>query len=557
MIARIGLRFVRLLILTTLCLAGWQSDCAAAEEAPPPSAAETRLRTFLTAEPTAPSYVFVDGTFPDIRLNLDSATKEHLGAYSLRTIFYDRQAQQVTSADKPGPYGALVEIVPASGRSTFRTLTLYRLENPLPADESISVETLPRIAECAGLKPESVKSQGTLIVTLGKNHTFAGAVKNRAFARLLAGISLSGSTDPVRKNLDALATERQWWTTIRRRAFHLEEKFPTQLDRPKTISGLNATVVREGSLAEAGMQAGAPARIDAVLKAWSADTDEAFAVCVVRHGVIVHHQAYGKRADQPMTLTTKSWMASVTKAMSATLMMLLVDQGIVTLDDGIDQFIPALKGIPVSQPLTIRHLYTHTNGLDKWPGWNDERADVEFLLADAYPSIQVGQYWGYNGLGYTLGGKVMENITGEAIPALFLKHLLEPLGCVNTDVVATHGDAMSVPLDMAKFGQMLLNKGSYGDLQFMRPETFELMLPQKLTKTLGPSATKSFGIGLDGQPDTRKFGHGAASAATFSVDAQDDLVVVMTRNKIGKNYDKYNGMFWQAIQDSIIRTNAK
>jgi CubicO group peptidase (beta-lactamase class C family) len=557
MIARIGLRCVRLLILTTLCLTGWQSDGTAAEEGPPQSASEMKLRTFLTAEPTASSYVFVEGSFPDIRLNLESATKEHLGDYSLRTIFYDRQAQRVTSPDKPGPFAALVEIVPASGRSTYRTLTLYRLEKPLPAEESVSFETLPRIAECAGLKSESVKSQGTLIVNLAKNHTFAGAVKNRTFARLLAGISLSGSIEPVRKNLDALTTERQWWTTIRRRAFHLEDKFPTQLDRPKTIPGLDAIVIREGSLAEAGMQPDAAAKIDAALKAWSADTDEAFAVCIVRHGVIVHHQAYGKRADQPMTLTTKSWMASVTKAMSATLMMMLVDQGILKLDNGIDQFIPALKGISVSQPLTIRHLYTHTNGLDKWPGWNDERADVEFLLADAYPSVSVGKYWGYNGLGYTLGGKVMENITGEAIPALYLKHLLEPLGCVNTDVVATHADAMSVPLDMAKFGQMLLNRGSYGDLQFMRPETFELMLPQRLTKTLGPSATKSFGIGLDGQPDTRKFGHGAASAATFSVDANDDLVVVMTRNKIGKNYDKYNGIFWQAIQDSIIRPTAK
>jgi CubicO group peptidase (beta-lactamase class C family) len=104
---------------------------------------------------------------------------------------------------------------------------------------------------------------------------------------------------------------------------------------------------------------------------------------------------------------------------------------------------------------------------------------------------------------------------------------------------------------MAKFGQMLLNRGKYGDLQFMNESTFAKMLPQKLTMLLGPDATKTFGIGLDGQPESGKFGHGAASAATFSVDTNKDLVVIMTRNKIGTNYDKYNGKFWQAITEGI------
>jgi hypothetical protein len=74
------------------------------------------------------------------------------------------------------------------------------------------------------------------------------------------------------------------------------------------------------------------------------------------------------------------------------------------------------------------------------------------------------------------------------------------------------------------------------------------MLPGKLDKLLGPNA-RSFGFGLDGT--ATKFGHGAASAATFHVDSERELVVVMTRNKQGKNQDKYNGMFWQAINEGI------
>ena len=107
-----------------------------------------------------------------------------------------------------------------------------------------------------------------------------------------------------------------------------------------------------------------------------------------------------------------------------------------------------------------------------------------------------------------------------------------------------------MPLDMAKFGQMLLNKGSYGNMRFFKPETFEKeMLPQKLTRLLGPDATKVFGFGLDGTPE--KFGHGAASAATFKVDVNEKLVVVMTRNKQGKVYDKYMGKFLDAIAAGI------
>ena len=78
-----------------------------------------------------------------------------------------------------------------------------------------------------------------------------------------------------------------------------------------------------------------------------------------------------------------------------------------------------------------------------------ELADVEERVADYYPQLQVGKEWGYNGTGYMLGGKIIENISGEAVPFFFQRHLLEPLGCPDTDVIGTHGDAQSVPLDVA------------------------------------------------------------------------------------------------------------
>ena len=370
---------------------------------------------------------------------------------------------------------------------------------------------------------------------------------------MLAGIAL-GSPDKtaLRKNADAFARERQWWVELKRSLAKPNPAGPPLL-APRPRSGPPALTVREGTLAEAGMKPDAAEKIDATLQAWAADTDQAFAVCIVRRGVIVLHQAYGTRDGRPMTLTDKSWMASVTKTMSATLMMMLVDRGLASLENPVTRFLPQLRDIDVATPMTLRHLYTHTSGLADWPAWSDELADVEDQVADCYPFVKVGKKWAYNGQGYTLGGKIIEALSGEAVPFFYLHHLLEPLGMENTDVIATHADAMTVPLDMARFAQLLLNRGSYGDLEFFRPETFALMLPKVLTDVLGPDATKTFGIGLDGQPGSGKFGHGTASAAAFSIDTKDELIVIMCRNKIGTNYDKYNGPFHDAVREGIVR----
>src|SRR4051812_36002923 len=69
---------------------------------------------------------------------------------------------------------------------------------------------------------------------------------------------------------------------------------------PGRIEGGMAREVREGTAAEAGVRPEMAENLDAVCRAWAADSDQAFAVCVVRHGVIVLHRAYGMRDGKPM-----------------------------------------------------------------------------------------------------------------------------------------------------------------------------------------------------------------------------------------------------------------
>ncbi len=520
------------------------------------SVEETRARILYDAKVDAQPWIFAGDRFPQIHVAFDDP-KAHLGRLAYSPDFYDEKGTLARTPSRPGFYAVSVPISSLQSRVSTRYVTVYCLAEPIDDDARFDLSDVYRLAKKLGVDNAVMKKHAPQFAELVKDRPFKEWVGDAKVARFLAGMNLSNEkfdpaakprfskekNDPVAKHNDPFAMERQAWVDVRRKLNGWDKAFSKPFAAPEKILW---RPVREGTPDEAGMKPDAAAKIDAVLKEWAADTDEAFAACVVRRGVIVLHAAYGTRDGKPMTVDTKSWMASITKAMSATLMMMLVEQGLVSLDDPVEKFLPSFRKLKTAAPITIRHLYTHTAGMRDWPSLSDEQPDVEERLALAAPFLRVGEEFGYNGNSYMLAGKIIEAVSGEAIPRCLHRHLLGPLGNHRTDVVGTQADAFSTPLDMARFGQLLL----YGGKQFFTPDTLHLMLPEKLTKVLGKDATRTFGIGLDGS--RTKFGHGAASAATFSIDRDNELVVVMTRNRIGTNYDKYNGKFWQAIQDGVL-----
>jgi CubicO group peptidase (beta-lactamase class C family) len=258
-----------------------------------------------------------------------------------------------------------------------------------------------------------------------------------------------------------------------------------------------------------------------------------------------------------MAEDTKSWMASISKFMSGTLMMMLVDQGLANLDDPVDRYLPELHGAPGIM-LTLRDLYVHTNGLAlgyRSDHWGDEMHDLEQVIAGYYPFLKPRVSHAYNGVGYAIGGKVIEAVSGEALPAFFLNHLLGPLRMDHTDAIDGSALTRSTALDMVRLGQMMLNGGAYGDKQFLRPETVQKMLPQPLTGLLGPETKIQWGIGAVWMPEEglspKTFGHGAASSATLRIDPENRLVIVMTRNTAGPRFDEYHPRFIRAITEHL------
>lgn len=527
----------------------------AADPGPPIDPATTRAALLSRVEPAFSEYVFHGEGYPESHLRYADELADRFKV-STRKLTFHRPDAGGPRKTRPGPFAAVVTINPRDLPSMRRFVTLFCIPKAVPADRTYDIGKPGDFARDMGVSEDAVKRNAALVEARFKGKSFEQFARDPMSARLLAGLFLSKpGKGPVHRYDDAYAIERQWWVDLKRNTLYAGDKVDSRpFHGPLPRKGDPASVVREGTEEEAGVKKGTAEKIDAVLQAFAKDTDHAFAVCIARKGVVVLHKAYGTRDGMPMTVDTTSWMASVTKTMSATLMLMLIDQGRVGLDDPVDRYLPPLRGLKVKKPLTIHHLYTHTNGLtlDKLPGWSDDQHDVPERIAAYYDRLRVGQEWSYTGTGNILGSKIVELVTGKAIPQAYREYLLGPLGCNATDVTDSHAGAFSVPLDMAKFAQMLLNKGAYGKHQFFREETFTgTMLPGKLDKLLGPGAKRQFGFGLDGNP--KRFGHGTASGAVFSIDADRELVVVMTRNRYGKNQDKYSGLMWKAIDEGIAK----
>ncbi|MBN1513001.1 MAG: serine hydrolase, partial [Phycisphaerae bacterium] len=531
----------------------------AAARATMPDVNQERARALMDEEFRFDPFVFSGPTFPPADFTEPFRGEALLGPYEVRTTFYDRDYNPVTTADQPGRYGALIEFVPADGRTVRRFCTLFRTpDRPAGFDLwDYDMQATLRLPDWMGIRPDVFQAHAQEVSTYIKWTVDYSTRRNPLSASLLLGMyeQSQGLGADLSENTET--RDRQWWVGLKRKLYRVDELYNRPLVCPRPIEGTPAPILRSGSAKEAGMNPDAVKKIDAVCREWAADSDQAFAVCIARHGVVFFHRAYGQREGKPMTVTTPSWMASITKLMSGTLLMMFVDQGLVGLDARVDEYLPPFRGIDVPTPLTIRHLYTHTCGL--WGHWGDEMHDLEERLAEYYPYLEIGKRYAYNGTGLALGGKVMELISADSLPVLFRKYLLDPLECGNTTVTDASGGARSVPMDMAKIAQLLLNKGAYGEMRFFSEETFRKMLPDRLTKVLGADTTEAveYGMGTSWFRDEglgqMTFGHGAASAATLRIDLDNDLIVVMTRDAGGENYGTYHPRFMSAIAEGLVK----
>src|SRR6266446_4335137 len=248
----------------------------------------------------------------------------------------------------------------------------------------------------------------------------------------------------------------------------------------------------------------------------------------------IYQGAYGKRdlsKDDAMTVDSVFWIASMTKAITAAGAMQLVEQGKLSLDTPIGKVLPdlaapqVLEGFdaqgepklrPAKNPITLRHLMTHTAGFC-YDLWNGDM--VKYLEKTGLPGITTckndalktpimsdpGTRWEY-GTNIDFVGKAVEAVSGKRLDAYLRDQLLAPLGMSDTGfrigpsqrkrLVGMHargpdGSLAPIPFeleqdpefhmgggglystagDYLKFTRMILNGGE----GVLRPETIALM----------------------------------------------------------------------------------
>lgn len=152
----------------------------------------------------------------------------------------------------------------------------------------------------------------------------------------------------------------------------------------------------------------------------------------------------------PMTSDMHMRIGSVTKTMTATVILQLIDEGILALDDTLAIVLPDLANVPYAQQITVRHLLGMTSGVfdllddesvfgeimeNPARAWTSEEL-VDIAFANE-PAFAPGDDIAYSNTNYVLLGMVIEQLTGQPAAEVLQARLFEPLGMEHTSLPAT------------------------------------------------------------------------------------------------------------------------
>lgn len=306
-------------------------------------------------------------------------------------------------------------------------------------------------------------------------------------------------------------------------------------------------------------------------------------------------------ANRRMSSETVFWIASQSKPMTAAAVLMLVDEGRISLDDPVEKFLPEFRSQMVvaekddqhillrrpAQPVTIRQLLNHTSGMPF-------RSEVEQPTLDALPlatavrsytmtplQTEPGTHYQYSNAGINTAARILEVVSGLPYEEFMQKRLFNPLGMTNTTFWPTEEQASRIALsyrpttdktnlepfpisqltyplssrtnrfpmpagglfstagDTMKFCQMILNKGEFAGIRILSEAAVS-----ELTKRQTPGSVKeSYGLGFSVNADS--FGHGGAHATNMEIRPKDGLILIWMVQHAGYPGDgaKAQGVF--------------
>jgi CubicO group peptidase (beta-lactamase class C family) len=295
---------------------------------------------------------------------------------------------------------------------------------------------------------------------------------------------------------------------------------------------------------------------DAVLKFIQAadKINNIHSIMVLRHGNVIA-EAWWKpqKPDEPHVL------ASVSKSFNSTAVGLAIADGKLSLDD------PVLKFFPNDAPanpsdnlkaMKVRHLLSMSGGHDTEPKRGSAGPAVKDFLA--HPVVhEPGTHFQYNTMGSYVLSAIVTNVTGQTTLDYLKPRLFEPLGIENPEWPSSpEGNSLGgygLKLrteDMAKFGQLYLQKGKWNGKQLI-PEKW---IEQATSKQVDNDKEGHAKIGIDWQQGYcfqfwrcthNAFRADGAGGQLIVVMPEQDAVVVYTAD--GGNFQGEMNTIWNEL----------
>lgn len=180
------------------------------------------------------------------------------------------------------------------------------------------------------------------------------------------------------------------------------------------------------------------ARVDSTVTSFLAETGVPSAsIAIVRDGEIAYEQAYGSARLEPAIPALPSMrysIGSVSKQFTATAVLLLAEDGELSLDDPVSRWLPELTR---ADEVTVGHLLSMTSGYqDFWP--HDyvfqrmqrpvEAREILGRWAERPLDFDPGTKWQYSNTNYTIAGLIIEQVSGMGVYELLQERVFAPLG---------------------------------------------------------------------------------------------------------------------------------
>ncbi|MEU4426191.1 serine hydrolase domain-containing protein [Actinoplanes sp. NPDC024001] len=179
------------------------------------------------------------------------------------------------------------------------------------------------------------------------------------------------------------------------------------------------------------------------------------AYAVVSGDRVVRQGAWGVDGDgHAVTAQTPFLIGSVSKPVTATAVMRLVEARRLALDDPVRRHLPwfRLADGQAAQHISVRHLLTHTSGLPRWASRTDRFDNSAGGLARSVRDLAgvrlqsaPGTHHHYSDANYMVLGAVVEAVTGQPFGAALRREVLDPLGMRHSAATQAEADSVGLP----------------------------------------------------------------------------------------------------------------